>query len=411
MKASGKRSHPNNTILDNNTPSTLKVLILPSWYPPDGGQFFQDHAEGLAEAGFQVDILVNRLVGLTQLKHSERKLYKRFRVTDYRGTRIIRSYYIKPPRSEIFAARRWSRSTLKLYQKYQERFGKPDIILAHSAMWAGYAAYLIHKKYDVPYILNEHRGRFAVLSKEAEAMLKKGFRPLLEPAYQNAARVVSVSEALHFGIRKYVPEEQELSVLPNMVDTEFFSLPAPRVQEPFVILSIGRLEVEKGMDLLIEAFDLFAEDYPDAQLRIVGRGSLENELREMAARSNHPSRITFVGFLPPEGILEELHFANVVAVASRIEAFGVVFIEAMSTGLPVLATQTGGPDSIVPSYAGNIAAIESVPSLFVGLKNIHSNYHKYDPKKIRRHVEKNFSKKAVISRFSDLIHELCNGKD
>jgi len=98
-------------------------------------------------------------------------------------------------------------------------------------------------------------------------------------------------------------------------------------------------------------------------------------------------------------------------VASRIEAFGVAFVEAMSTGLPVLATKTGGPDSIVPDYAGFLATLESVPSLFVGLKNIYSNYYKYDPQKIRRHVEKNFSKKAVIGRFSDLIHGLCDGKD
>jgi glycosyltransferase involved in cell wall biosynthesis len=396
--------------LDSSTSSAPRVLILPSWYPPDGGQFFQDHAEGLAEAGFKVDVLVNRLLGVTRLKFSERRLYKRFRITDYKGTRIIRSFYLKPPRSEIFAVRRWSKSTLKLYAKYQSRFGKPDIILAHSAMWAGYAASLIKYKYQVPYIVNEHRGRFAVLSKEAAAMLKKSYRPFLEAAYSDADRIVSVSDALHFGIRKYVPDERELMAIPNLVDTEFFTMPARRVQEPFVILSIGRLEVEKGMDLLIEAFDLFAEDHPDAELRIVGRGSLEMELKEMASRSNHSSRITFVGYVSAESIREELHFANVLAVASRIEAFGVAFIEAMSTGLPVLATKTGGPDAIVPEYAGIVAAIESVPALFVGLKNIHSNYHKYDPRRIRRHVEKNFSKQAVINRFSDLIHDLCDGK-
>jgi glycosyltransferase involved in cell wall biosynthesis len=404
-------SHPNNTNLDPGTSRALRVLILPSWYPPDGGQFFQDHAEGLAEAGFKVDVLVNRLMGITQLKISERRLYKRFRVTDYRGTRIIRSFYLKPPRSEMFAVNRWSISTLKLFKEYQSAFGTPDVILAHSAMWAGYAASLIRKKYGIPYLVNEHRGRFAVMSKEAEALLKPFYRPFLEEAYGNADKIVSVSNALHFGIRKYVPEGTELLSIPNMVDTDFFTLPAPRVHDPFVILSIGRLEVEKGMDLLIEAFDLFAEDHPDAELRIVGKGSREAELREMASRSNHPSRITFVGYLSPESILEELHFANVLAVASRIEAFGVAFVEAMSTGLPVLATKTGGPDSIVPDYAGFLATLESVPSLFVGLKNIYSNYYKYDPQKIRRHVEKNFSKKAVIGKFSDLIHDLCDGRD
>lgn len=396
--------------MDSSNSSELRVLILPSWYPPDGGQFFQYHAEGLAEAGFKVDVLVNRQIGVTQLKYSERSLYKKFRITDYKGTRIIRSYYLKPPRSEMFAARQWSKSTLRLYKKYQSHFGKPDVILVHSAMWAGYAAYLISRKFDVPYIINEHRGRFAVLSKEAEAMLKPAYKPFLEAAYQNASRIVSVSDALHFGIRRYVLQEKELQSIPNLVDTEFFKLSAPRVQEPFVVLSIGRLEVEKGMDLLLEAFDLFAEDHPDAELRIVGKGSLEPELRAMAERSSHPSRITFVGHISPDGILEELEFANVLAVGSRIEAFGVVFIEAMSTGLPVLATKTGGPDKIIPKFAGFLAAIESVPSLFVGLKNIYSGYHNYNPKKIRRHVEKNFSKQAVISRYSDLIHELCDNR-
>ena len=75
-----------------------------------------------------------------------------------------------------------------------------------------------------------------------------------------------------------------------------------------------------------------------------------------------------------------------------------------------MATKTGGPDKIIPDYAGFLATIESVPSLFVGLKNIYSGYHNYDPKKIRMHIKKNFSKQAVISRFSKLIHELCDEK-
>jgi glycosyltransferase involved in cell wall biosynthesis len=387
--------------------ASMKVLILPSWYPPDGGQFFQDHAEGLSEAGFEVDVLVNRMIRVGRLRHAERRLYKKFRVTDYKGTRIIRSYKLRFRGNETRAAHRWARSTLRVFGNYLSRFGKPDVILAHSAMWAGYAAAMISEKFGIPYIINEHRGRFAVLSKQAEAMLKSSYRPLLETAYQGASKVVAVSKALHFGIRKYVPEETQLLAIPNLVDTDFFSLPRPRIQEPFVILSVGRLVAEKGMDLLIEAFDLFAEDHPDAELRIVGEGEGELELKEMASRSNHPSRITFVGQIPPEGIREELQFANVLAVANRIEAFGVVFVEAMSTGLPVLATKTGGPDSIVPDYAGFLAACESVPSLFVGLKNIYSNYHKYDPVKIRRHVVKNFSKKAVIGKYRELLNEVA----
>ena len=117
-----------------------KILVIPSWYPPDGGQFFQDHAEALAKAGFEVDVLVNRLVGLTKLKISERSTLQPFQVREVNGTRVIRSFFVKWPKNELLNIRKWSDSTVKLFQKYQRTFGKPDLILAHSSIWAGYAA-------------------------------------------------------------------------------------------------------------------------------------------------------------------------------------------------------------------------------------------------------------------------------
>ena len=117
-----------------------KTLVIPSWYPPDGGQFFQDHAEALAEAGFQVDVLVNRTIGLTQLKISERSTLHRFQVSKLNGTQVVRSCYIKWPKNELLNIQRWSNSTVKLFRRYERTFGKPDLILAHSSIWAGYAA-------------------------------------------------------------------------------------------------------------------------------------------------------------------------------------------------------------------------------------------------------------------------------
>ena len=126
----------------------------------------------MAEAGFEVDVLVNRTIGLTKMKISERSTLKRFQVSNVNGTRVIRSSYVKWPKNELLNVRKWSDSTLKLFRKYQQTFGKPDLILAHSAIWAGYAASRISIETGIPYIITEHRSRFTGLTAEAKKMVE-----------------------------------------------------------------------------------------------------------------------------------------------------------------------------------------------------------------------------------------------
>ena len=390
-----------------NKPKTAakKILVIPSWYPPDGGQYFQDHAEALTESGYQVDILLNRSMRVFRIRPREFKYLKKFSITSINGVRLVRSYYLKSPGSASNNIEGWTRSTKKLFRKYVERFGAPDIILAHSAIWAGYAALRIHEGTGIPYIIAEHRSRFTALSDEAREMIKDEYQPFLEAAFRGAGKIIIISDGLQKTVRKYAGEDKEIKTIPNFIPTHFFIRPPDREKDPFVILSVGNLVHEKGMDLLIQAFDLFSEDLPDAELRIVGYGYLDEDLRKMAMNSSGASRITFIDRLSPEQLLEEFHRAKVMVLASRFEAFGRVIIEAMSTGLPVLVTRSGGPQTFIPEFAGFLAGRESVPSIFVGLKSIYTNYHKYEPERIHRYVEKHFSKKAVIKRYREIIQE------
>lgn len=387
-----------------------KILIIPSWYPPDGGQFFQDHAEALAEAGFHVDILVNRIVGFTKLRFSERFTLKRFHISNVNGTKVIRSFYLKWPKSELLNIRSWANSTVKLFQKYQAAFGKPDIILAHSAIWAGYAASQISTFCGIPYIITEHRSRFTGLTAEAKNFVRDAYQPFLEEAFRGARRIITVSDALHASIRKFAREDQEILTIPNLVDTSYFIPPAERQRDPFTILSIGRLEHEKGMDLIIQAFDQLAGEIPGATLRIVGKGPLESHLKTMASKVNSSESIRFLGHLAPAQLLAEIQQARVLAVASRFEAFGVVFIEAMSSGMPVLAARAGGPETFVTDMAGKVVESDSVSAVYVGLKSIYNNYEDYDPVKIREYVVAHFSRQAVMRKYTELIQEICHDK-
>ena len=395
--------------------SKLRILIIPSWYPPDGGQFFQDHAEAMAEAGYHVDVLVNRQIGMTKLRFSERSTLRRFQISTVNGTRVIRSCYIKWPKNEMMNVRKWSDATQRLYRKYQHNFGKPDLILAHSSIWAGYAAYKISSETGTPYIITEHRSRFTALTTEAKSLIRNNYRPFLEKAFEGACKIVTVSDALQASILQFTSRdqlngEQKMMSIPNMVDTGFFIPPARRERDPFVILSIGRLEHEKGMDLLILAFSRLVNKIPGASLRIVGQGPLEQQLREMASKVEGAECIQFLGKLSPEQILAELHQAKIMAVASRYEAFGVVFIEAMSTGLPVLSTRSGGPSTFINEMTGKLVESDSVSAVYDGLKHMYEFYMDYDPAKIRKSTEDHFSRIAVMQKYSLMIQEICDDK-
>ena len=388
-----------------------KVLVIPSWYPPDGGQFFQDHAEALAEAGFQVDVLVNRIVGITKLKFSERSTLKRFQVSEVNGTRVIRSFYLKWPRLEMLNIRKWTDSTMKLFQAYRSALGMPDIILAHSSIWAGYAASRISAAFSIPYIITEHRSRFTGLTAEAKGLIRDTYRPLLQEAFRHASRIVTVSDALHASIRQYINMEKAIISIPNIVDTGFFIPPSRRQRDPFVILSVGRLVHEKGMDLLIRAFGRLARDVPGTSLRIVGKGPLESRLSALASEVNGGEHVHFLGKLSPGQLLAELQQASLLAVASRFEAFGVVFIEAMSTGLPVLAARSGGPETFVTEKTGRLIERNDPSAVYHGLKYIHDHYGDYNPEMIRKYAEDRFSREAVMKKYTGLIREICHDKN
>ena len=118
--------------------------------------------------------------------------------------------------------------------------------------------------------------------------------------------------------------------------------PAPR------FLYLGRLAPEKGVDVLLGAFASVVEDVPDARLRIVGSGPLERALKSDAARLGLASTVEFVGHAKRVQVDAELEGAwALVAPSLWSEPFGIIALEALARGVPVVATEGGGFDETV----------------------------------------------------------------
>ena len=386
-----------------------RILIIPSWYPPDGGYFFKEHSEALLKTGWRVDVLVNRLVGIRKLMQAGRSALRPCRVRDENGLRVIRSAYLKVPGNEKYNILGWARQCARIYRRYEKQFGRPDLILAHSVTWAGYASYLLRQRYGIPYVIVEHRSFFVWSSEEARQMVKSYHVPLFELAYNNCEKLILVSDSLRKGIEVLVPSAMESSmVIPNMIREDLFHPPEEaRKSDPFIFFWAGRLEHVKGVDLLLEAVKSLS-DKTDAvfSVRLAGKGSLRAELEQQAAVLGVSDRVIFLGRLSRDEMLKEMQEANCKVLPSRYEAFGVVLIEAMATGLPLIATRSGGPDSIVTKDNGVLIEPENVDDLAEAMQEMMENISAYSAKEIRAQCLKLYGDSSVMEQYSQLFLHL-----
>jgi glycosyltransferase involved in cell wall biosynthesis len=146
-----------------------------------------------------------------------------------------------------------------------------------------------------------------------------------------------------------------------------------------LVICVGRLDPNKGQDVLIGAIPLLTDEFPGLQVEFVGDGPSATDLMLLAAQLGVASRCNFTGALHPTEVLRRMRRATVVAVPSRAEAFGVVALEALSVGTPVVASAVGGLSEIVrdgvdgflvpPSDPGAMASRIAQVLRSPGLKN------------------------------------------
>jgi len=388
-----------------------RILVIPSWYPPDGGYFFREHSEAIEKKGWKTDVLVTRLVGIRKLIRHGPSVLHSYRVRDEGRLRVARSVYLKWPRSEKRNIRGWARKTARIYMRYEKQYGKPDLLLAHSVTWAGYAAFLIGSEHGIPYLIVEHRSFFVWNTETARLMVKPFYIPFFKKAYGHCEKLVLVSESQRKGIEALVPSAvKKIEVIPNMIREDMFLPPGePRGGDPFKFIWAGRLEHVKGVDLLLEAVKLLvSRSNRDFSVRLAGKGSLREELELHAKKLGITDRVVFLGRLSREEMQLEMQGADCFVLPSRFEAFGVALIEAMATGLPVIATRSGGPDTLINSENGLLVECEDVEGLTGAMEKVMDHVKDYPGEQIRALALSRIGESQVMEQYNQLFLRLTD---
>jgi len=379
-------------------PDDMHVLILPSWYPtracPIRGIFLQQQALALRRAGIKVGVIYPDFRSFREFKISA--LADNYFQICLRVDEGIPTYYYHGwniPRLQL-EPYLWKRQTNRLFNCYVSKYGYPDLIHAHSILWGGVSAMEIAQNENIPYIITEHASNYV------QGMIRSWQKPFIRRAVNNADILLAVSKYLANQLLPYC-DRTIIEVVPNMVDTDFFiPPPAPRQIRPFRFLTVARLTPKKGIDLLIKAFARAFPSEQDIFLDIGGDGEQRTELESLVKKLKLDGRVSFLGGLSREQVRKAMWRANVFILPSYVETFGVALIEAMSTGLFVIATCCGGPEEFIIPDTGWLVEPGDILELSIAIKKIYNNRLALDKREpsIRNYIVSKFSDKAVLEK-------------
>jgi glycosyltransferase involved in cell wall biosynthesis len=233
---------------------------------------------------------------------------------------------------------------------------EPDLVHLAFSPQAGYLTLGARLDRLAPLLVSFH-GPWPVLEDAAGPTLT---RRLLD----SADWVTACSRASLEQVRGFEPGIAERSSwIPNGLEPASPPSAPPAAGEPLVV-GLGRLSPEKGFDVLLRAFARLRRAEPRARLVLAGRGVEEGALVALARELGIAEAIDFHGWVRAADVPELLDRANVVAVPSREEGFGMTALEAAMRGRPVVATRTGGlPEVVDDGVTGVLVAPEAPDQL------------------------------------------------
>lgn len=385
----------------------LKLLVLPSWYPPNGGNFFVNQTKWLVEQGVDASVVSVEDRGVKQFSLRDTGRFFRPKLLSYHGIPTYRQIVYRIPflirQNEML----WIRSMTRLCDKYIRKYGKPDIIQVHSCMWAGVVAARIKNKYGIPYLITEHRGRFNQQSCDFKNAYADWHLPLLKEALVSADTLIPVSANMIPMLEEFAGRKLRANSLPNPVNESLFQIKGQRDWGAVRLINISAFTSWKALDILIHAFHQALKKRPYLELHLVGDGPDFNSIQELADKLGIKEQVVFYGMLNSQQVHEKLLQSDIMVLSSKTEGQPVVIGESILSGLPVITTDVVSLED-VPEFAGRIVEKNNPMALANSILETAEHLDQYAASKIREFGMKRFSKTAVIKAIIEVMQEVVS---
>ncbi|WP_085522136.1 glycosyltransferase family 4 protein [Tuberibacillus sp. Marseille-P3662] len=334
----------------------MKVLVISHLYPthfnPYAGAFVHEQVKELMYQGCEVVVISPVRYAPFPLNQLSRK-WSAYAQTPYylenEGVPIYHPRYISFPKNILFhQTGRFMYKGIydtakKLHKQYQF-----DLIHAHVALPDGVATMKLAHQLGLPFVLTIHgKDLLGTIHTNRSSKLQ------VKKAIQSAKQVVLVSDRLDT-IRKQAFEDvidEKCHVVPNGVSPIFLKEPMDQEkQKPSfspILLSVSNLNPLKGIQYNIVAVSKLIKKYNNLHYYIVGKGESEQYLRDLVTEHQLQDHVTFLGAKSKEEVKQLMEQCDVFSMPSWNEAFGIVYIEAMACGKPIIGTRGEGVEEVV----------------------------------------------------------------
>jgi len=311
------------------------VVIFSCFFTPyvSGAERFVLEIAGRLAPYYEITVVTS----LFKRSHSKEEMFEGADGSSYRVVRVgIGSWFL-------------DRLLYVIWAPLAARKLKPEILHAVMESYAGGALF------NSRWIIGEEPLRILTLQSGEQDSLRKRLKvpwPLRSLIYKTPHVTTAISSYLKERAERY--GSKRVVVIPNGVEVKYIQDVGSQVKKVHHrIVCVARLSWEKGHKYLIEAFRIVSQKYSDSRLILVGEGSSEKELKELASAEGIFRKVHFLGALPHSEVIKEMARAEVFVCSSLYEGLGIVFIEAQAAGTPVIGTDVGGiPDVIEDGVTG-----------------------------------------------------------
>lgn len=321
----------------------MRILFLNYEYPPLGGGAANATAYLLDEFSRMPDVSVDLITSSIDNQYHRECLGEQIvihRLPIGKNAQNLHFQSVKDLLIYSFKSYRFARTLLK-----QEKI---NVVHAFFTVPCGLVAWKLRREYATPYIVSL-RGSDVPGYSDRFGFLYPFLKPLARCIWRKASAVISNSQGLK-ELALQTNAQQEIGIIYNGVDTKHFF---PRAEESLRDVSVVRLTLgasrvtdRKGIKYLIEAINLLKNEYTFS-LKVIGEGNAKVRLEQMVQEYRLESRVTFVGRIPREETLSYYQEADIFVLPSLNEGMSNAMLEALSCGLPLITTRTGGAEELV----------------------------------------------------------------
>lgn len=402
-------------------PSFLKVLVLSHMFPRDdedwNGIFVLEQVSALRTMGVDARVVCGDAVwfprrAILSLRRDFRSVICERPATDWRTICGVPTLFFRYP---VPYTPWWGRSAALSYagaaQSLLSRIRSAfpfNVVHAHTSFLDGMCGLITAKRFKVPFMITEHTGPFSFLIKQ------KAMRWQTDHVIRAADRVIAVSQPLReemiagLGLKF----SSEIDVVPNGVDTNFFR-PPDRDHGTKSHLTraiwIGSFISVKQPLILLDSFALAFKENTHLRLTMVGSGELEQLVRKRIAELDIGRAVTIYPAAKRSELRDHIWRHDFLVVSSATETFGLVALEALSCGRPVLTTRCGGPVEIVQSDELGEVVENSITGLRNGFLAMSAPGRSFSPNHLHNYAMKHYAyprvAKKLVGHYVDVIEK------